>query len=148
MIEETLFIIKPDGYDQRKQIISDISACFDVAWISTFSFESDLVAKLYPTEVDKPHYPALIEYMLETPCVLGIIRGESVIQDFLKFAGTCLNPKECAEDTLRYRYYQGIDRTRSGRHIIKNVIHRSKSKEEFEFYIQVFMSYNIIPWQL
>ena len=147
MIEETLFIIKPDGYEKREQIISDITARFNIAWTSTFSFEPDLVAKLYPTEVDKPHYSVLVEYMLETPCVLGIIKGESVIKDFFEFAGRCLNPKECAEDTLRYRYHQRIDRTKGGGHIIKNVIKRSKSKEEFEFYIRVFKSYNIVPWQ-
>lgn len=147
MIEETLFIIKPDGYDKREQIISDISVCFDITGTSIFKFESDFLASFYPKEIDKPYYSALVEYMLETPCVVGVIEGESVIRNFFEFAGTCLDPKKCAENTLRYKYSKGLDKTKSGMYIIKNGIHRSKSREEFESDIQIFKSYNIIPWQ-
>ena len=76
MIEKALFIIKPDGWNQREQIKIDISNHFELLETRLLQFCPDLLAKLYPSDVGQPHYSALIEYMLETQCELGIIEGD------------------------------------------------------------------------
>jgi nucleoside diphosphate kinase len=144
MIEKTLFIIKPDGYNKREQIKSDISGYFELAETHLFHFYPELLAKLYPADVKQPHYPALLEYMLENLCELGIIFGESAIRRFYELTGEFSDPKECATNTLRYKYGKGLDTTKSGLYIVKNAIHRAKSREESEFELDLFRAESII----
>lgn len=144
MIEKALFIIKPDGWNQREHIKIDISNHFELLETRLLQFCPDLLAKLYPSDVGQPHYSALIEYMLETQCELGIIEGESAVLRFYELAGKFSNPKECAKDTLRYKYGKGLDTTKSGLYIVKNAIHRAKSREESKFELDLFRAESII----
>ncbi|RLJ00646.1 MAG: hypothetical protein DRP06_01505 [Candidatus Aenigmatarchaeota archaeon] len=144
MKEKTMFVIKPDGYFNREKIKEDISVYFEIIQTTLLDFDLELIDKLYPMDLGKSHYPALLEYMLEAPCELGIIQGESVIKYFFEFVGKYSDPRICAKNTLRYKYGGGVDSTKSGLLILKNAIHRSKSKEEFEYEFNLFKSYNII----
>ena len=144
MRETALFIIKPDGYNKREQIKLDISNHFELLQTYLFEFNPELVARLYPADVDQSHYHALLEYMLESTCELGIVRGDSAIKRFYEIAGESSDPKECAENTLRYKYGKGLDTTKSGLYIVKNAIHRAKSREEFKLEWNLFRRENII----
>lgn len=144
MMEETLFIIKPDGWNKRTQIMTNISERFNIIHTLVFEFNSELIAKFYPTDMGKHYYPALEEYMLETPCELGVIKGNSVIDRFFEFSGKLSDPKACEPNTLRYRYGNGLDTTTSGLYIVKNAVHRVKSKEEYEYETELFGSHGIL----
>ena len=144
MIEETLFIIKPDGWNERVQIMTEISKRFDITHTLIFEFNSKLIAQFYPTDVGKLYYPAIEEYMIETPCELGVIKGSSVIDRFFEFVGKLSDPKACEPDTLRYRYGKGLSTTTSGLYIVKNAVHRVKSKEEYAYELELFSSQGIL----
>ncbi len=147
MKEEAVFIIKPDGFDRREEIKSEISDWFDITYTAIFDFGESLVAKIYPTDIGKPYYKALIEYMSEKPCELGIIKGDSAIDKFFEIAGKYSDPKKCEKNTLRYRYGRGLDITKSGLTIIKNAVHRVKTREEFEYEKEIFQNNNLIKCQ-
>lgn len=144
MIEKALFIIKPDGWNQREQIKIDISNHFELLETRILQFCPDLLAKLYPSDVGKSHYSALMEYMLETQCELGIIEGDSAVLRFYELAGKLSNPKECVKDTLRYKYGKGLDTTTNGLYTVKNAIHRAKSRKELEYELDLFKIEGII----
>jgi nucleoside diphosphate kinase len=129
MKEKTIFIIKPDAYDVSTKIKYEISEKFKILLQGTFKFNENLIAKFYPLDIGKPHYPALLEYMLERPCDFGVIEDEQAILRFLEFAGKYSNPPGCDPHSLRYQYGKGLDRTKSGLYIVKNAIHRSKTPE-------------------
>ena len=102
------------------------------------------MSEFYIKDVRKQHYPALIEYMLESPCELGIIQCENSIEKFLKFAGEFSDPKECDSNSLRFKYGKGFDKTKSGLYIIKNGIHRIESKEDFQYEHSLLKKYHIL----
>ncbi len=129
MIEKTLFIIKPDGWNKREQIKSKIANHFELLETNVLEFYPELLAKFYPSDVGQSHYSALMEYMFEAPCELGLIKGESAIARFYELSGRFSNPKYCARNSLRYGYGRGLDITSSGLYIVKNAIHRAKSKK-------------------
>jgi nucleoside-diphosphate kinase len=144
MIEKTLFIIKPDGWSERAKILDDISKQFNIVHTEVFDFSPDLTAKFYFNDIGKPYYSAIEEYMVETPCQLGIIEGNTVIENFFQFAGKLSDPKDCAVDTLRYKYGKGLDTTTSGLYIVKNAVHRAKSKEEYNYEKELLKLHNIL----
>jgi len=144
MIEKTLFIIKPDGFPKRKEIISEISDHFNIEYLSELYFSEALISELYFRDIGKSHYPALIEYIMESPCELGIIKGENSIEKFFRFAGENSDPRKCKSNTLRFKYGKGLDKTKSGLYIIKNGIHRAESKMDSDKERSLLQRYGIL----
>jgi len=144
MNEKTLFIIKPDCFHKKEEIISNMSNQFFIIYLKEFNFSEKLLSEFYIKDVRKQHYPALIEYMLESPCELGIIQSENSIEKFLKFAGKSSDPKKCNSNSLRFKYGKGFDKTKSGLYIIKNCIHRVESKEDFQYEHSLLEKYHIL----
>lgn len=144
MIEKTLFIIKPDGFEMRDDIVVDISKCFNIIEQSRLMFTERLVADFYPNDINKPHYAALAEYMLENYSQLGFIEGENVIQSFFEIAGKYSDPIRCHQNSLRFKYGKGFDKTASGLYLTKNAIHRAISQEEFEYELGILKNHGLI----
>jgi nucleoside diphosphate kinase len=151
MIENTIFIIKPDAILKRKEILKDISARFKIIKLVDFTFNKELIDLLYPDDIGKSHYNALLEYMEEDYSILGHISGVSSgvlsvnsIKAFYDFVGTKSDPALCEPNSLRRIYGQGLSETKSGFSIIKNGIHRVKSEEEYDYELNLFMRKNML----
>lgn len=88
MNEKTLFIIKPDAISKRDDILEEIKTKFCITDLIDLQFDRKLTDQFYPTDVGKAYYEALVEYMQEDYCTLGLIVGDEAIRQFFNFAGT------------------------------------------------------------
>jgi len=144
MKETTLFFIKPDAFRRKGEIKLEISNQFNIIYTKLFEFTDSLTREIYRSDIGKAHFPALLEYMVETPCEFGLIEGESALERFLDLAGHHSDPNKCAPHTLRFKYGVGLEKTKSGLYLIKNAIHRQKRKEELEEELNIFKAYHIL----
>ncbi len=144
-MEKTLFFIKSDAYHKNAEIIADIKSKFTLNELYPITFNESILKELYPRDINRPYFPALLEYMVESISDIGFIEGSGCLKRFYEYAGIHLDPKECSPGTIRYRYGKGLDKTHGSLWIIKNAIHRCKSDEEFMTYLNIFKKHGIIP---
>ncbi|MFW6225685.1 MAG: nucleoside-diphosphate kinase [bacterium] len=144
-LENTLFVIKPDGMNKRNEIIKVVKDTFEVIYSLQFRYSIEMIKEFYPTDINQEHFPALLELLTETESELNIIRGFNAITNFYQFAGTKTLPQDCSPNSLRALFAIGNSQTKSGLPIIKTAIHRCKSNDEYNKNIDIFRNYLLIP---
>jgi len=127
MKNRSVFIIKPDAYKSTDRIIFDLEKRYDVTIVKEFECTPDITAKLYPSDVLQQYFRGICDYMLESPCILGQVRGKNALNDLFQYAGIKSHPRVCEPGTIRNTYGVGEERTKCGIIIVKNAIHRPKS---------------------
>lgn len=136
-LENTLFIIKPDGILKKEEIIKRVNSEFNVIFTIPFRYNLSLIKEFYPNDINQKYFPGLIELLQEDFSELNIVSGYNAVQRFYEFTGTKTIPIDCEKESLRYQFGEGCSLTKSGIPIIKNVIHRCKSKEEYNFNLEL-----------
>ncbi|MCC6810143.1 MAG: hypothetical protein IT381_22120 [Deltaproteobacteria bacterium] len=79
MIEDTVFILKPDAVPHRAAIMEELAARFQIVSLRDFHCDIALSAKLYPDDIGRPIFRGIAEYMAEGPCTVGVLRGDDAI---------------------------------------------------------------------
>ena len=143
MIEQTLYFIKPDAYDHREIIGKEITARFRIIQRAIILLNEEIIQALYPCDINKPYFSAIIQYLTQHHCNLGVVEGEDIRKKFLEFAGEQPIPDECAPHTIRYRFSRGFVFLGDGNYITMNAIHRTKDLEEFLRDIELLRRYQI-----
>ena len=125
---ELIFILKPDGYVQKKPILKSIDEHFNIIKVKEKFLTCAEINRLYIGHAESDILPALQEYFSEGCSLVGLVNAE--IDDFLNFSGLNTCPEMCKENTIRRLYGEGKGTTYSGLHIIRNAIHRPKTIEQ------------------
>ncbi len=125
MIEKTVVLIKPDGF--QKKVVGQVIDRFERAGLSLVALKMvrltrELLEVWYAHHKDKPFFPSLCEQMMATPVVAMVLEGEVAIQKVFDICGPT-DPLEAAPGTIRKDF--GVDKPH-------NVVHRSDSAEAAE----------------
>jgi nucleoside-diphosphate kinase len=122
MIEQTVVLIKPDGY--QKKVVGQVIDRFERAGLELVALKmvrltEEILRTWYAHHADKPFFPSLLADMMATPVVAMVLRGEGAIQKVFDICGPT-DPAEAAVGTIRKDF---------GESKPKNVVHRSDSPE-------------------
>ncbi len=122
MIEQTVVLIKPDGF--QKKVVGQIIDRFERAGLEIKAMKLSKLTKeildvWYAHIADKPFYPSIVTDMTVTPVVAMVLSGEGAIQKVFDLCGPT-DPAVNPEGTIRKAY---------GESKAHNVVHRSDSPE-------------------
>lgn len=122
MIERTVVLIKPDGY--QKKVVGQVIDRFERAGLAIVGLKlvrltQEILDVWYAHHKDKPFFPSLCEQMMATPVVAMVLEGDGAIQIVFDICGPT-DPAEAAPRTIRRDF--GVDKPH-------NVVHRSDSVE-------------------
>lgn len=125
MVEKTVVLIKPDGY--QKKVVGEVIRRFEQAGLNLVALKmlrltKPLLEIWYAHHKDKPFFPSLVEQMTLTPVVAMVLQGEGAIQKVFEICGPT-DPAEAAPGTIRKDF--GVDKPH-------NVVHRSDSVQAAE----------------
>lgn len=125
MIEQTVVLIKPDGYE--KKVVGQVIDRFERAGLKLVALKmlrltKPLLEVWYAHHKDKPFFPSLCEQMMSTPVVAMVLEGDNCIQIVFDICGPT-DPAEAVPGTIRRDF--GVDKPH-------NVVHRSDSAEAAE----------------
>lgn len=130
MKQKTLALFKPDVIDRNlslKLIELIYKHGFVILAIETVNPSKELLEQHYKDLVDKPFFPALLEYMTSQPITALILEKENAIEDWRKLMGAT-NPDNAQPGTIRGDYGQ---KHQTG-NTLKNLVHGSDSIENAE----------------
>ena len=122
MIEQTVVLVKPDGYTKKvvgKVIDRFESAGLDLAALKMVRLTKEILEVWYAHHKDKSFFPSLVADMTSSPVVAMVLRGEGAIQKVFDICGVT-DPAEASPGTIRKDF--GVDKPH-------NVVHRSDSVE-------------------
>jgi nucleoside-diphosphate kinase len=142
--QKTLALFKPDVIDRNlslKLIELIYKHGFVILAIETVNPSKELLKKHYKDLVDKPFFPALLEYMTSQPITALILEKEDAIDDWRKLMGAT-NPNNAQPGTIRGDYGQ---KHQTG-NTLKNLVHGSDSIENAEREINLwFPKFGLVP---
>lgn len=142
--QKTLALFKPDVIDRNfslKLIELIYKHGFVILAIETVNPSKELLKKHYKDLVDKPFFPALLEYMTSQPITALILEKENAIDDWRKLMGAT-NPDDAQPGTIRGDYGQ----KRQTGDTLKNLVHGSDSIENAEREINLwFPEFGLVP---
>ncbi|MBI5620424.1 nucleoside-diphosphate kinase [Candidatus Gottesmanbacteria bacterium] len=122
MIEQTVVLIKPDGFE--KKVVGQVIDRFERAGLALVALKMVRLTKQileiwYVHHKDKPFFPSLCEQMMSTPVVAIVLEGEGAVEKVFAICGPT-DPLEAPVGTIRKDF--GVDKPH-------NVVHRSDSIE-------------------
>lgn len=125
MTEQTVVLVKPDGYTKKvvgKVIDRFESRGLDLAALKMVRLTKEILEIWYAHHKDKPFFPSLVADMTSSPVIAMVLRGEGAIQKVFDICGVT-DPALAAPGTIRKDF--GVDKPH-------NVVHRSDSVEAAE----------------
>ncbi|MFH1452798.1 MAG: nucleoside-diphosphate kinase [Armatimonadota bacterium] len=133
MHQKTFAILKPDSV-QRKltgRIISRIEdKGYKIAAMKMIHMDEETASRLYAIHKGKFFYDTLMKFMTSSPCIVMILEGENVINEYRKMMGST-NPQDAAPGTIRGDF--GIRAER-------NLVHGSDSEKSAKYEIGIFFT--------
>ena len=135
--ENSLFIIKPDAYPYREQILEALLSKFRLVELDDVVLTERFLSELYQNE--KTIFRNMnIQYMKDKKATIGIVGGESCKKRLFEFCGEDFRPELCKPDTIRRKFNICPNPINlDGNPFYINAIHRA-SPEDAEKEIQLY----------
>ena len=127
-MEQTFFIIKPDGV--KRGLVGEILKRIERRGFKLEKLElrstvsEDLIDQHYRDLVEKSFYPPIRQFMTSGPIIVGIISGPKVIESWRDMMGAT-RPEEALPGTIRGDFAKAAGENQA----IQNVVHGSDSEE-------------------
>ncbi len=136
-MQRTLIIIKPDAI--QRGLAGTIVKRFEQRGLKIVAMKMakmtmDLCKEHYAHLVDKPFFPKLAEFMMQTPVIFAVLEGKDAVQLVRDMMGPT-NCRKAMPGTIRGDFGQSMQ---------SNLIHGSDSPENAEKEIKRFFSDNEI----
>jgi|SRR6185295_5721645 len=123
-IEQTLIVIKPDGFKRRmtgKILARFEEKGFEMKDLKSFNFTKEKAREFYSVHRDKPFFGELVSFISSGMVVACILEGKNAINTVRLMIGTTKS-FEAAPGTIRGDFGLGFT---------DNIIHASDSSESF-----------------
>lgn len=123
-VDQTLIVIKPDGFDRRLtgRIISRFEEKgFEIKKIKSLRFTKQQAEEFYGVHIDKPFFNELVSFISSGSVVAMILEGNNAIEVVRVMIGSTDSSK-ASPGSIRGDYGLGLT---------ANVIHASDSVESF-----------------
>ncbi|HWR45539.1 nucleoside-diphosphate kinase [Sporomusa sp.] len=119
-IESTLVLLKPDAV--KRNLCGEIISRFErrglaISALKLVRLTRDVAAKHYEEHLNKPFYPALLEFITSGPVMAIVVTGPHAIGIVRKMMGAT-NPADAQPGTIRGDYATTMD---------NNIVHGSDS---------------------
>lgn len=127
-MEQTFFIIKPDGV--KRGLVGEVLKRIERRGFKLKKLElrstvsEDLIDQHYRDLVEKSFYPPIRQFMTSGPIIVGIISGPKVIESWRDMMGAT-RPEEALPETIRGDFAKAAGENQA----IQNVVHGSDSEE-------------------
>lgn len=127
-MEQTFFIIKPDGV--KRGLVGEVLKRIERRGFKLEKLElrsavsEDLIDQHYRNLVGKSFYPPIRQFMTSGPIIVGIISGPKVIESWRDMMGAT-RPEEALPGTIRGDFAKAAGENQA----IQNVVHGSDSEE-------------------
>lgn len=127
-MEQTFFIIKPDGV--KRGLVGEVLKRIERRGFKLEKLElrstvsEDLIDQHYRDLVGKSFYPPIRQFMTSGPIIVGIISGPKVIESWRDMMGAT-RPEEALPGTIRGDFAKATGENQA----IQNVVHGSDSEE-------------------
>ncbi len=123
--EHTLILVKPDAF--KRGLTGDILSRIELKGyllkgLKIKFADEDLLGEHYEEHMERPFYPAMVEYMMSGPVVAVVAEGDRVIEGVRNMVGAT-NPTLAAPGTIRGDL--GRD---WGTEAVQNIVHASDSE--------------------
>lgn len=133
MIEQSLFMVKPDGVSRGLigEILSRVEKeGYKIRAMKMLSVDDELASRHYAEHRNKPFYANLVAFITSGPSVAMLVEGDGVIMGLRELVGKT-NPEDAAEGTIRRDFGASVE---------KNVVHASDSPASAEREIPLFFN--------
>lgn len=126
-MEQTFFIIKPDGV--KRGLVGEVLKRVERRGYKIERLEmrtnvpNHIIDQHYEALLTKEFYPAIREYMTSGPLIIGILSGNQVISGWRHMMGAT-RPEEALPGTIRGDFAQAAEDGAT----IQNVVHGSDSE--------------------
>ena len=127
-MEQTFFIIKPDGV--KRGLVGEVLKRIERRGFKLEKLElrstvsEDLIDQHYRDLVGKSFYPPIRQFMTSGPIIVGIISGPKVIESWRDMMGAT-RPEEALPGTIRGDFAKAAGENQA----IQKVVHGSDSEE-------------------
>lgn len=142
--ERSLFIIKPDAYKYKNEILDELrNNNFELQYIKDVILNEDFLNKLYSAENDEFTNLMNVEYFSGKTATIGIAAGEDCKVRLFKICGDTYIPDKCDKNSIRYKYSEIREPILlHGCEFYINAIHRSlpqDAEKEIELYMNEYI---------
>lgn len=142
--ERSLFMIKPNSYKYKNQIIQELKDNkFELQYIRDVTLSKNFLLKLY-SDLDNEFVNLMnIEYFSGKLATIGIADGINCKERLFQICGESYKPDLCNKKSIRYKYSsirEPIDI--HGHEFYINAIHRSlpqDAEKEIEIYMDEYI---------
>lgn len=146
--ERSLFIIKPDAYKYKNEILDELRKNnFELQYIRDVILNKEFLDKLYSAEDDEVVNLMNVEYFLGKTATIGIAAGEDCKARLFKICGDTYIPDMCDKNSIRYKYSTVRKPILlNGCEFYINAIHRSlpqDAEKEIEIYMNEYIRNSI-----
>jgi len=139
------FMIKPDGISLEAKIREMIETLANVIASRSFDLvDLEKIERLYSMHKNKFFYPYLIDYIKGKPIKAYVLsEREDVryqigfIDDFIELVGDT-DPAKAKPGTIRSLSTDALEKSLSEKRAVRNLVHRSTSREETEREAAIF----------
>ena len=127
-MEQTFFIIKPDGV--KRVLVGEVLKRVEQRGYKIERLEmrtnvsNELIDQHYEALLTKDFYPSIRDYMTSGPVIIGVLSGSQVISGWRHMMGAT-RPEEALPGTIRGDFAQAAEAGET----IRNVVHGSDSEE-------------------
>lgn len=141
--ERSLFIIKPDSYMYKTEILKELRQHFELQYVRDVILNEEFLAQLYDDEADENINLMNVVYFKGKIATIGIAQGENCQKRLFELCGDSYDPNMCHKTTIRYKY--STKKTPiivNGGTFYLNAIHRSlpeEAEKEIELYMKTYI---------
>ena len=146
--EKSLFIIKPDSYKYKNEILNELrNNNFELQYVKDVILSKIFLEELYSSKDDEIVNRMNVEYLSGKEATIGIAAGEECRTRLFKVCGEKYAPDMCDKNSIRYKY-STIRKPilLHGHDFYINAIHRSLPQDadrEIELYIKLYINRDI-----
>lgn len=131
--QRTLILLKPDAV--QRDLLSEVIHRFErkglkIVAMKFIHLSEEMLQEHYAHLADKPFFPSLKKFMMQTPVVGMILEGIDAIESVRKIVGST-NPREADAGTIRADLSMNLP---------SNLIHASDSEEASAVEIKRFFN--------
>ena len=103
--ERSLFIIKPDSYQYKNEILKDLTGNgFELQNVRDVVLNREFLSKIYNEEEDALVNKMNIEYLAGKMATIGVVMAEKGKERLFKICGESYIPDMCEPNSIRYKY--------------------------------------------
>ncbi|MBU1153879.1 nucleoside-diphosphate kinase [bacterium] len=138
-------MIKPEGIKKRRKILEKILPLAKIITSKKYpKVPLEKIAKLYEEHKDEVFYPWFFDYYQNKSIEVMTLEEKDDFQykegffaEISKIVGDT-DPQKAEKGTIRSMSKDSMENSLSERRILKNLVHRSKNKEDAQKEIKIF----------